>query len=243
MPVTAITQHSPEQVMAYLLKHDKKARVTFLPPRAFLDPDRRDKYHENIFIVSASEYDRNSAAVRDMPEKHVFVFGNERLLRYYGLIGRETIADCVPIHKARMTPVGSYLSDLIAHTIEGSLFHKLMTYIYTLPSKTHQKPITHLVCEWLYEGKTLSDYDDMMIALSKSVKIPAKAHTIIRRQLSKPVASRLQQAFADLRKGKCATVGQAAIKHNVQPFELSYVMGNLEKTSNVTDKYVGNHGI
>lgn len=243
MPVIAITNHSPEQVMALLRKDDPEIQVTFPPLKSFLDPDRQKHYHNTIFIVGTKEYDRNALAIRAMPNKLVFVFGNNSMLKYYGLESCSDLKKFVSNARPRLAPVGSYLNDLISLTIEGSLFHKLMTYIYTLPSKTHQKPLTHLVCAWIQSGKPLSDLDDMLDELSSKIKISTKLRENIKGHMRKPVTARLRAAFNDLRDGKCITLGEASVRHDVQCFELSYIHGNLTKAANITDKYVGNHGV
>lgn len=237
MPVIAVTRQSPEQVLGWLKKKGEADRVTFVPQGGTIDPSK--KYRKYLFVVGTREYSRNAVAIRDMPDHIVFVFGHSETLRRYGLDVDLKLDDMVP-QKGKLAPVGQYLDDLKKRAIDGSLFYRLMTYIYTLPSKTHQKPLTATICRWIYHGgrKNIErEIDALPIKLTAIQK-----HTLMK-ILAKPVAERLCQAFLDLNSGACETVGEAVVKHNVQVFEIGYIRGNVEKTSNITDTYLANQGV
>lgn len=237
MPVIAVTRQSPEQVMGWLKKKGHADRVTFVPIGGTLDPSK--KYRKHLFVVGAKEYSRNAVAIRDMPQHIVYVFGHSESLKRFGLDVDLKLDDMVP-QRGKLQPVGQYLDALKRRAIDGSLFYSLMTYIYTLPSKTHQKPLTATICKWIFNGGRKSierEIDAMPIKLSAVQK-----HTLMK-ILAKPVAERLCQAFLDLHSGACETVGEAVVKHNVQVFEIGYIRGNVEKTANITDTYVSNQGV
>lgn len=237
MPVIAVTQQSPEQVYAWLRQEDPDVRVTFCPQGIALDPAK--KYRKHIFVVGTKEFDRNAVSIREMHDTIFFVFGHSTLLAKYGLEVDKPVQEIEPV-RAKLVPVGSYLKDLKQKAIEGSLFYDLMTFIYTLPSKTHQKPITHAICKWIYEGCVTDiqeDIGDLDLRLS-----PANMSKLIA-ILEKPVTYRLRDSFIDLKAGVCTTLGQAVIKHRVQVFELGYIKGNIDKVSNVTDELVANQGV
>lgn len=237
MPVIAVTRQSPEQVMGWLKNKKQADRVTFVPIGGTLDPSK--KYRKYLFIVGAKEYSRNAVSIRDMPDHIVYVFGHSESLRRFGLDVDLKLDEMVP-QRGKLQPVGQYLDDLKRRAIDGSLFYSLMTYIYTLPSKTHQKPLTATICKWIFNGGRKSierEIEAMPIKLSAVQK-----HTLMK-ILAKPVADRLCQAFLDLHSGACETVGEAVVKHNVQVFEIGYIRGNVEKTANITDTYVSNQGV
>ncbi|QZE59447.1 hypothetical protein MPK66_gp203 [Erwinia phage pEa_SNUABM_2] len=237
MPVIAVTRQSPEQVMGWLKKKGQADRVTFVPLGGTIDPSK--KYRKHLFVVGAKEYSRNAVAIRDMPQHIVYVFGHSESLKRFGLDVDLKLDDMVP-QRGKLQPVGQYLDDLKRRAIDGSLFYSLMTYIYTLPSKTHQKPLTATICKWIFNGGRKSierEIDAMPIKLSA-----VQRHTLMK-ILAKPVADRLCQAFLDLHSGACETVGEAVVKYNVQVFEIGYIRGNVEKTANITDTYVSNQGV
>lgn len=237
MPVIAVTDHSPEQVFGHLLKTGQAKRVTFVPQSGFLDP--AGKYHKHIFVVGTREYDRNASSIRDLHTHVVWVFGHRELLSRYGLDVSTPIENKQP-SKAKLVPVGSYLEDLKRRAIANSLFHSMMTFIYTLPSKTHQKPVTAAICTWIYNGGggTIAKLvDGIPITLS-----PINRHRLIK-ILAQPVTSRLCAAFRDINSGRCQTLGEAVLKHDVQIFELGYIQGNVNKVDNIVDARVGNQGV
>ena len=237
MPVIAVTRQSPEQVMGWLKNKGQADRVTFVPIGGTIDPSK--KYRKHLFVVGAKEYSRNAVSIRDMPDHIVYVFGHSESLKRFGLDVDLKLDEMVP-QRGKLQPVGQYLDDLKRRAIDGSLFYRLMTYIYTLPSKTHQKPLTATICKWIFNGGRKSierEIDAMPIKLSA-----IQRHTLMK-ILAKPVAERLCQAFLDLHSGACETVGEAVVKHNVQVFEIGYIRGNVEKTANITDTYVSNQGV
>ncbi|QYW03163.1 hypothetical protein pEaSNUABM14_00203 [Erwinia phage pEa_SNUABM_14] len=237
MPVIAVTRQSPEQVMGWLKKKGEAQRVTFVPSNGFLNPAK--KYRKYIFIVGSRDYSRNAIAIRDLPEHIVFVFGHSEVLNRYGLDVDLKLDQLVP-QKGKLSPVGAYLDDLKKRAVDGSLFYSLMTFIYKLPSKTHQKPITNTICRWVYGGGRKSierEIDALPIKMTAVQK-----HTLMK-ILAKPVTDRLCQAFLDIHSGACETDGEAVVKHNVQVFEIGYIRGNVEKTANITDTYVANQGV
>lgn len=237
MPVIAVTQQSPEQVLGWLKKKGEADRVTFVPMNGFLDPSK--KYRKYIFIVGAREYSRNAVAIRDMPDHIVFVFGHSEVLNRYGLTVDLKLDQMQP-QKGKLVAVGAYLDDLKARAVDGSLFYTLMTFIYKLPSKTHQKPITNTICRWVYNGgrKSIEREIDAL-----PIKLTAAQKHMLMKILAKPVTDRLCQAFLDINSGACETDGEAVVKHNVQVFEIGYIRGNVEKTANITDTYVANQGV
>lgn len=237
MPVIAVTDKSPEQVLAWLGKTHGVKQVTFVPQSGYLDPE--GNYRQHIFVVGTREYDRNATSIRDLENHTFYVFGNADMLRHYGLETDVDLDQVEPV-KARMTPIGSYMEELKKKAIANSLLHSLMTFIYTLPSKTHQKPVTSAICQWIYAGGK-GDVEKVVD------KLPIKISGINRHRLIKilaqPVTARLCAAFRDLQSGKCETVGEAVLRHDVQVFELGYIRGNVEKVENIVDARVGNQGV
>ncbi len=236
--VVAVTEQSPEQVFAYLKACGDAKRVTYVPASGVLRPD--GKYRKHIFLVGSTLYARNACTIRDLPDRYiVYVFGHRRILERYGLTTMRMLHELEP-ERAKILPIGTYTKDLIKKAIASSLFHELMTYIYTLPSKTHQKPVTAAICKWIYTGSAMDIHT--MLSSKKLALKPKQVHdlTLI---LNNPVTERLRQAYDDLRTGVCQTVGQAVVKNNVQMFEFSYIRGNVQKAENITDTYVANQGV
>ena len=236
--VVAVTEHSPEQVYSYLRACGECKHVTYLPESGLLDPE--GKYRPHIFIIGTDTYSKNAVTIREMPEEYeIFIFGHRRILERYGLNVGLTLPEMVG-QRAKLTPVGTYTKALCKKAASDSLFHDLMTWIYKLPSKTHQKPVTNEICKWIYTGEDIN-VNDMVDRIPVKLK-PLQKHELCT-ILNKPVTNRLRQAFADLRNGVVQTKGQTLVRNDVQTFEYSYIEGNIKKTANITDQYVANQGI
>lgn len=236
--VVAVTEQSPEQVFAYLKACGDAEQITFVPPGGIINPEGR--YREHIFVVGSDLYSRNACSIRDLPDEHtVYVFGHRRILDKYGLTSERMLHELEP-ERAKLIPIGSYTKDLIKGAIASSLFHELMTFIYTLPSKTHQKPVTSAICKWIYSG---SSKTSEALLSDKKLMLSRKQIDALVDILSSPVTDRLKQAFEDLRTGVCETDGQTVVKNAIQRFEFTYIRGNVMKTDNITDTYVANQGI
>lgn len=235
--VVAVTEQSPEQVFAYLKACGDAERITYLPPGGVLNPE--GKYRQHIFIVGSDLYSRNACAIRDLPDEHtVYVFGHRRILEKFGLTSERMLHELEP-ERAKLIAVGNYTRDLIKAAIASSLFNSLMTYIYTLPSKTHQKPVTSAICKWIYSG---SNKTAKALLSDKKLSLSNKHIQALTDILASPVTDRLRQSFEDLRTGECETIGQTVVKNQVQMFEFSYIRGNVLKAANITDTYVANQG-
>lgn len=237
MPVIAVTRQSPEQVLGWLKSRGEADQVTFVPLSGVLDPSK--KYRKHIFVIGTKQYSRNSIAIRELVDHIFFVFGHSEVINKFGLTVDRKLDDMEP-ERGRLVPIGTYLDDLKKRAVDGSLFYSLMTFIYKLPSKTHQKPLTNTICRWIFGGGR-KDIGREIDALP--IKLTAIQRHTLMKILAKPVADRLCQAFLDIHSNACETVGEAVVKHNVQVFEIGYIRGNVEKTANITDTYVANQGV
>lgn len=236
--VIAVTEQSPEQVFAYLTRCGKAKSVTYVPADGVLNPE--SKYRPHIFVIGSALYSRNAVAIRALSDKHtIYVFGHRNILSYYGLTVGLMLHELEP-ERAKLSPVGNYLKTLKKQAVASSLFHHLMTFIYKLPSKTHQKPITNAICKWIHDGDPRTPVE---LVASLPHKMKASQKHELAKILSSPVAARLRQTFEDLRTGAADTVGRAVDMNRVQRFEYSYIAGNIAKTENITDTYVANRGV
>lgn len=237
MSAIAVYDKSPEQVYAWLKSMNSNAAVEYLPAKHRIDPEAT--YKKIIFIVGAADFSANTVAVRNMPKHTFYVFGHKDILKEYGLKAGD-FREKEPV-RPRAVPLTTITKRLIKASIKGTLFYPLMTFLYTLPSKTHQKPLTHAVCQWLMDGGTLPNLETNLNKLGLKMKPKDLEQFFIIMQL--PVVERIQTAFKELRSGKCLNDGQAVIFHNVQAFELGFVRGTLQRAQNLTDTYAANQGL
>lgn len=240
MRVYPILNHSPTQVLSALIeKHGSAFRPTILPVGKRLV--REGRYRPVIFILTSEDFERNLTATRKL-DHDFYVFGSDIVLQFYGLKAIDLNGidlDAEP-QRPRVVPKSNYIDELIKLARVGSLFDDLMTLIYKLPSKTQQRPVTNVCCLWLYEGRRISDLEKMFKALD--VKIKQSVVDEVEYLLSQDVASRIQQALSAYR-SQGLSLESCSIKFKVQKFELSYVIGNVEKSESLIDIKVANQGV
>ena len=59
--------------------------------------------------------------------------------------------------------------------------------------------------------------------------------------MKRPIAFTLRESLNAVKRGM--SIEESAKSHEVQLFEISYVLGNINKKENCTDKYVQNQGV
>lgn len=242
MRVFPISQHTPGQVLGALMKQYGQDFVpTILPVGKRLTLE--GKYREVIFIMSSEDFCRNVTATRKL-DHDFYVFGTPSIFRQYNLrpIDENGELDLnVSPQRPRPAPRSTYVDELIELSKAGSLFDDLMTAIYSLPSKTHQRPITRVCCLWLYKGGTLDDLAAMLKALPE-IKVKQSQIDLMVHTMQKPITRSLQKALSAYQVNPALGVSHYAVVYGVQKFEMSYVIGNVEKKDALIDKMVANQG-
>ena len=242
MRVFPIVNHSPGQLMSALIeRHGDKFVPTIIPVGKRMHRDKN--YRPVVFLLSADDMVRNLTATRKL-DHDFYVFGSMSIFRYYNLTPID-VDGCLsldaPPQRPRVVPTSNYIEDLVRVSRVGSLFDDLMTFIYKLPSKTHQRPVTNTCCLWLYEGGDMEKLFTMLRELP--IKIKQATFLELQQIMSKDVVARIQLALKAYRAEPSLGLAQYSVLHKVQQFELSYVVGNVEKSDKLIDTYVANQGV
>ncbi len=189
---------------------------------------------DNIVFLTFEQYERHNLECRRSYRTY-HVCADKMALARYG-ITVSTLYDqetCIP----RLLPKRSLTKSLINKAIKGSVFGDLMTHIYTLPSKSVQRPVTDLCCRYL---NSMLDWQQFEKQIGHKITRESP-RLILLKILKRPIADQLRNALADVSTG--TDIEEAAKKHGVQLFEITYVLGNINKKENCTDKYVQNQGL
>ena len=242
MRVFPVSQHTPGQVLSKLIEeHGADFIPTVLPIGKRLT--FTGKYRDVIFILSSEDFARNVTATRKL-DHDFYVFGTPSVFRQYNLRPideRGTLDLSVSPQRPRPAPRSTYVDELIELSKAGSLFDDLMTAIYSLPSKTHQRPVTRVCCLWLYNGGTADDLVAMLKAIP-DIKVKQSQIDLMTHTMQKPITRSLQKALAAYRSSPALGISHYSVVYGVQKFEMSYVIGNVEKKDTLIDKYVANQG-
>lgn len=239
MRVFGVTNHTPEQVVEFLLRGryvKKAAEIGIVPPGSSVD-----QVFKFVLLLTVADFSKNYTRL-SASGCNVFVFSNPiDLLGYEGLF----FADCAQtddftfsygplainlrgastLRKTRI----DFLGDLIAHVRQGSLLTPLMTFIYTL-SPQSQKTIKLLSVEYLYGTKVKK-----RLISEASLVLTERAVEKLIGVLSTSAADTYRAAFAQLRTKK-TSVELVAERTGTSAYELSYMLSVLSnKKSSYAD--------
>lgn len=242
--------HSPEEVVSSLYKSGRNASFYMCPYGAHITQDIPITV-QNILFACAKDFSKNFRWVMAHPKLNFFVFdGPCALLEYTGVhrldmevikskTGRLSYAlyDFIDVDlydtatlkviKKRKT---TYVQRLIEDVRKGSLLNALMTFIYKLPVKTHQKPVRMLCANCLIKNWSVKRLEKEIETLGKQITLSPAVVDNLKTILLCDVATRLKAAF-----GECKNfedVQQHADNHEVSAYEMRYLLKSLANEVN-----------
>lgn len=257
-----VSNHSPEQVAIFLRKKKVIADVSdihIVPVGTKLTQKKRSSKN-HIFLVNISDFLRNaeilnsnrydgkavfifSSAIRlnelvdiyawdyeALPDKPGFRMFKLELSRYRQAIKKD-------VNTVRRNS-DKYLTVLTDKIKAGSLLTPLMTFIYTLPSATHQAPIKRAIADYLYNGKSFKalekEFDKLDLSLS------SKARDKLKEILLSEVGENYRSAFREIRQskedGKAKPIQRICRTHGTSDYEINYIRSIVED-SKISAKY------
>lgn len=234
----------PEQVMALLNKKKMKG-VTFMGMGG--TPSFKGTQH--LVIFSFADVESHMPLLRVMSSKYdIYIFGNMFDMERWGLtpvdVGLSSIEELnlknLPAQRLRRVPKDNMVEHVLEHVRKHSLFGALMSVIYKLPSKASQPAATTLCCKWLVGNDPLDVLaEDLRSATKKRDEIRLE----ILKVMSAPIASRLRSALREVNGNDDSEfITTLARNHRVPAYEISYVLGHLNKKRAAIDQYVANVG-
>ena len=216
---------SPEQV--YSLLKSKGIKPTFV-----LGPDVPEA--DNCIFLTFELYLKHNLMCRRSYKTYHVCADLFTLSRYSIPVSTREVQEAVI---PRILPRNTLTKHLIKRAENSSLFGDLMTHIYTLPSKNVQKPITEACCYYLNGDRKY----EWLEKQAKHLIQRESPRLILLKLMRKPIAEKLKDALQAVKSGMPKP--NAAQEFGVQLFEVSYVLGNLNKKRNATDEYVSNQGL
>jgi hypothetical protein len=261
--VYGVANHTPDQTYLWLKKRfDITPKlVTILPLGTRLRGKHRNKLKTIVFCLTYQDFNYNKDILRN---NIVFIFSSPlRLWEYKGIIALDyKESDDPQRHGIQLfneffeqpdldqnngdvvkEPNRTYLTKILEETRSfGSLLRPLMTFVYTTPSSTHQKPIKIAICQWLYYGGIEKDLLNIIDSIDSQIKLTEKHKLKLKDLLLSDQGDRYRAAFTKLRqakeKGVAIPYEQLTKEFEVSGFEMRYiksVIDTAEKTvSNVS---------
>lgn len=272
--VFGIANNTPDAAITVLAKggHIKALNaVSILPTGGSLKIKPK---HKVIFMLCMSDLMRNLSYVNDKSYSGYifFVFAAPtRLAGMHGITPVDYAPDPAhrahgfllrPLKVASMTAALSiglkskpmvvqrkdedFVVTLVDRVIKGSLLNPLMTFLYTLPSATHQTPLKVKVAQWLYDSKSVPDLFKSFDAL-KQVQLTQRHKDKFAAILDSDIGRNFQAFFKDYRVAKklnpTLNIDALCKKHSVDPYEVRYLLSVLNDVSkqNEATKHFRHH--
>lgn len=248
-----VSNHSPEQALHFLVRRSIVAdtsAVAIVPAGTLLATDKKPS-RKIIFILSISDFNRNLKTLNSASYQHTQVFLFASPLRVAEL-SNTTALDFEPhpanqglgwllkkefnlaALKARLRqPVlevsrqsTKYLTLLTDTAKQGSLLNPLMTFIYTLPSSTHQTPVKEAVVDYLYKGSSFEALESLLDSI-KGIIVSDRIRDRLKAILQAEEGLNIRKAFKEYRAakkiGKVIPWPTLARNHGVADYELRYL--------------------
>ena len=241
--ILGFVEAGPEQIVALLTKcHGVPASaIRVVAAGETLDSNVRQKH---IVFMVFQDFEPHLCWLRN--SRHmVYVFSTQFNLKRYK-IGPIDVG--VPVRDIDFTTVTTPVVspspkteiDKLLHRVQqSSLWGDLMSIIYDLPSKSLQKPVTTLCCQYLVGQNDRAWFERELRLICKRPHLQPVVQQVCD-QIDRPVTCRLRTALAQVAVGTSTEL--AAQANDVQEYEICYVLGNLAKKSGIVDDMVQNVG-
>lgn len=254
--ILAVGCHSPEELMRDLLLTDKRPKFAVLNGNYLKDLDLSGVKH--ILVLSAQDVARNWRYF-DQYTQNIFCFvSGDTAYDYPGMVPLDfdfdetdlgtlsiiyqdhIFLDRIPAEPNKICKLDRYVQRLIEDARKGSLLNGLMTLIYKLPAKTHQKPIKILCSNFIVRGWNQAKFEREYRKLGKEIRLGDNLLAALTDILTGPVAQRLQSVFVNIGDDMDAADAYAK-QYGVSAYEIRYIMQlttNTKQKKKTVDDYL-----
>lgn len=178
----------------------------------------------------------------------VCVFADPLKLHSYDLIPFDyTLADDIHIDAFRLTKpsmtrlknkaVKYERADFLAQLLEkvqsfDGILTQFMSFIYTMPSATHQKPVKEMVCNWLISNETEADLDRHIAKIRIEFKMTDKQVKRLKDIITSDVAKtykRVLKQTANCKDLYTQEFIKIVTQHKLSAYEIRYIRSITDK--------------
>lgn len=250
-----LSNHSPDQAMNSLVSKgiiDDPSEIAVLPAGIRLKENKKP-IRQVMFILSVSDFIRNLTVLNSVKYEsvQVFIFASPLRIRELqnvtaldfdvnptanglGFTMRKDFN--MPLYKRTVKGESAenvkkistqYLSMLTDNVKRGSLLNPLMTFIYTLPSSTHQTPIKEAVAKYFYKYLTYKRFEESLDEL-RNINITKRVRDRLKDILTSDVGENYKAAFKALATEKDASIKSVCEKFHTSEYEMKYIQSIVE---------------
>lgn len=241
-----VTHHNPSQVVAFLGKNkliEKRSNICYadndlLPS----EPPRKI-----IFILDAQTATRNLRTLNSDPYAEAMVFVFASTLRLSDLSGcilidsTPSVDPLIPVtgelplrmktlRQAMRKPcevrktATDHLKFMVDHVKRGSLLNPLMSFIYSLPSSTHQTPVKDACALFYRTGTTI---ESLLADITRRLGTALNKNALIRFRaiIDSDDSKKYRTLFKEFKQNTTdAELEALCVKHAASPYEVRYLL-------------------
>lgn len=217
-----LSNNSPDQAVGTLLSKnviEDASEIAVLPSGTRLKENKKP-VRNVIFCLSVTDFNRNLEVLNSARYAmvRVFIFASPLRIREMqnvvaldfdvnpaasglGFLMRKDLN--MPLYKKTIKTAQAeqvsrvaahYLNTLTDNVKRGSLLNPLMTFIYTLPSSTHQTPVKEAIAKFLYKSLPYSRLEIMLDEI-RGVTVNKRVRDRLKEILTSEVGENYRAAF------------------------------------------------
>lgn len=257
-----VANHSPDQAVAFLTAKKiitDMSDLAIVQAGTLLKADKKPA-RSILFILSISDFYRNIEVLNSAryTDAQVFVFASPLRIRELSnvvaldfevnpatvglgfLLKKEIdLAIYRTALKRKETEdiakkTTEYLTTLTDNVKRGSLLNPLMTFLYTLPSSTHQTPVKEAVAIYLFKGQSFAKLEEKLDAI-KGVVITKRIRDKLKEILKSEIGENYKAAFKAYREvkegGKTPAISAICKKFGTSDYEMKYLKSVVEASA------------
>lgn len=134
-----------------------------------------------------------------------------------------------PAREYRIDDISEYRRNIVDAAIEEvkaqkTFLNQFMTFIYSMPSATHQKPIKEIVCKWMMSKASLVSLNKVLDSVQSTSPMSQKQRARLNDILGSEVTELYRQALQ-----QDGDADDIAKKMSVSAYELRYIKSIVSK--------------
>ena len=250
--VYGVSNHTPDQLLCWLrdIQAVSLSDVSLVRIGQNITDRSIRKLKDFVIFLSSTDFKRNLSVI-NTTEKTCFVFDSPMsLFQFKGInpldygdnedfqewgtdlydyfLDMDDIEPCEVVYDKTNT----YLKNLIGMMEEtDSLLRPLMTFIYTLPNATHQKPVKILICYALFKGASAKKIRDIADYIERTIGLPEKKKAKLLSLALSDEAKKYQEAFSKF--VKATDINKLCKKYKMSPYEFRYILSVVNSSEEV----------
>jgi len=255
MRVLGLANHSPDFISILLKKHFNvsPADVRFVGPSDILNKSSSKKFFVflssralriNQATINSNKYRTKTGFVCDSPIALYDLDGIVPLDYFESENLHLDAFEITEVNKDRVngpdTTIGhtrKKYAEVVQAKIESftGILTQYMTFIYTMPSSSHQKPIKELACTWWASDETEDTLSERLASLVKGVPLSEKQQKRFFDLLLSPSALIYKAALSevkDLESYDGEEFTSIAAKYGVSAYEMRYILSIRKMVAN-----------